>query len=420
MKQSAIRWTLILGVITIIGVSVVQFFFLRQALNQEDKRLDQTIQIALNGVSEQLARYNDADLPFENPVVRLRPDYYVVNVNGFIDGDILEYYLTAELRKRKLNLDFEYGIYDCQTDEMVYGNYISLSDKSGNPSEAPELSKHADYLYYFGVLFPDRARFVLSNLGLWYFFTGILLLVVIFFVLTQIIILRQKRYSEIQKDFINNLTHEFKTPLSSISMAADVILVNDEGPEIPRLKRYGKIIKDQSSHLIGQIDRVLHDSDKGTKSFLPQKEELDLKELIEEVVEQFRPRISKCDGIVKLELPKNPVMIHADRLQLQQVLFNLLDNAEKYCKAYPKITISIVDDGRRGVLSISDEGVGIPEKYQNLVFKRFFRVPQGNIHDVKGFGLGLHFVFRVIKAHRWKLKLISRPDEGTKVDIHFR
>ena len=80
-------------------------------------------------------------------------------------------------------------------------------------------------------------------------------------------------------------------------MAADVILVNDEGPEIPRLKRYGKIIKDQSSHLIGQIDRVLHDSDKGTKSFLPQKEELDLKELIEEVAEQFRPRISKCDGI---------------------------------------------------------------------------------------------------------------------------
>ena len=138
MKQSAIRWTLILGVITIIGVSVVQFFFLRQALNQEDKRLDQTIQIALNGVSEQLARYNDADLPYENPVVRLRPDYYVVNVNGFIDGDILEYYLTAELRKRKLNLDFEYGIYDCQTDEMVYGNYISLSDKSGNPSEAPD------------------------------------------------------------------------------------------------------------------------------------------------------------------------------------------------------------------------------------------------------------------------------------------
>jgi len=343
-------------------------------MNQEDKRLDQSIQIALKSVSEQLARYNDADLPYENPVVRVRPDYYVVNVNGFIDADILEHYLISELGKRKLDLDFEYGIYDCQTDEMVYGNFISSDEEDRSESDNLRFTKYEDYLYYFGVLFPGRARFVLNNLGLWYFFTGILFLVVVFFLLTQVIILRQRRYSEIQKDFINNLTHEFKTPLSSISMAADVFLDQEQESDSPRLQRYGKIIKEQSGHLIGQIDRVLHDSDRGIRSFTPQKERLDLKDLIEEVSEQFRPRISKCKGKINLSLPESPIIIEADRLQLQQVLFNLLDNAEKYSTGCPEINIILNNDGKNGLLSIQDQGVGIPAKYQNTVFKKLSRL----------------------------------------------
>ena len=329
MKRSAIRLTLIFGVITIIGVAIVQVFFLKQALDQENERLDQTIQIALSNVSDQLAIYIDADLPNENPVVRIRPDYYVVNVNNFIDDEILEHYLTSELNKRKLWLDFEYGIYDCLTDEIVYGDFVSFNNRSKPGSDPPNFTKHEDYLYYFVVVFPDRNRVVLSNLGLWYFFTGILLLVIIFFVITQIIILRQKRYSEIQKDFINNLTHEFKTPLSSISMAADVLIDDDSKSDLIRLKRYGKIIKEQSTHLVGQIDRVLHDSNRGVKSFKPQKEELNLNELIIDVTEQFKPRTMDCNGNISLSLPGPDVIVYADRQQIQQLLFNILDNAVK-------------------------------------------------------------------------------------------
>ena len=419
MNRSAIRLTLIFGVITIIGVAIVQVFFLKQALDQENKRLDQTIQIALSNVSDQLAIYIDADLPNENPVVRVRPDYYVVNVNNFIDAEILEHYLTSELNKRKLWLDFEYGIYDCLTDEIVYGDFVSFSNRSKISSESPNFTKHEDYLYYFGIVFPDRNRVVLSNLGLWYFFTGILLLVIIFFVITQIIILRQRRYSEIQKDFINNLTHEFKTPLSSISMAADVLLEDDDMPDLKRFKRYGKIIKDQSIHLVAQIDRVLHDSNRGVKSFKPQKEDLILNELIVDVTEQFRPRIIACKGDILLNMPPDDVTIPADRQQLQQLLFNVLDNAVKYSKGCPEITIGITYSNNKGVLCISDKGIGIPKKYQDNIFKRFFRVPHGNIHDVKGFGLGLYYVSQVVRVHKWRIKLTSEEDKGTKIDIHF-
>ncbi len=419
MKRSAIRLTLIFGVITIIGVAIVQVIFLKQALDQENKRLDQTIQIALSNVSDHLAIYVDADLPSENPVVRVRSDYYVVNVNNFIDAEILEHYLTSELNKRKLWLDFEYGIYDCLTDEIVYGDFVSFSNRSKTSSESPNFTKHEDYLYYFGIVFPDRNRVVLSNLGLWYFFTGILLLVIIFFVITQIIILRQRRYSEIQKDFINNLTHEFKTPLSSISMAADVLLEDDDMPDLNRFKRYGKIIKDQSIHLVTQIDRVLHDSNRGVKSFKPQKEDLILNELIRDVTEQFRPRILDCKGDILLNLPPDEVKIHADRQQLQQLLFNVLDNAVKYSKGCPEIDISLAYSNNKGVLGISDKGIGIAKKYQDNIFKRFFRVPQGNIHDVKGFGLGLHYVSQVVRAHKWRIKLTSEEDKGTNIEIHI-
>jgi two-component system phosphate regulon sensor histidine kinase PhoR len=420
MNRNIIRLTLILGVLTIIGVSVVQVFFLSQAVSREENRIDQSIQIALSSVSEQLARYNNADLPNENPVVKIRPDYYVVNVNGFIDSEILEFYLNMELKKRKLKLDFEYGIYDCQTDEIVYGNYISLNEKQHVKSSDPNFTKHGDYLYYFVILFPGRSGYVLGNLGLWYFFTGILLMVVIFFVITQVIILRQRRYSEIQKDFINNLTHEFKTPLSSISMASDVLKEVQDGDDLKRIRKYGSIIKDQSSYLVGQIDRVLHDSDKGLGSFTPIKAKFDLRELIMEVTEQFLPGIEKCSGRVNLDLPDNEIIIEADKLHVRQLIFNIYDNAVKYSRGCPEINVFLEYSGRSGKLAITDQGIGIPRNFHRKVFGRFFRVPQGNIHNVKGFGLGLHFVSRVVRAHGWKMKLQSEPGTGTTVIIYFR
>jgi two-component system phosphate regulon sensor histidine kinase PhoR len=198
------------------------------------------------------------------------------------------------------------------------------------------------------------------------------------------------------------------------------MLEEDDNPDLKRFKRYGKIIKDQSTHLVGQIDRVLHDSSRGIKPFKPQKEIINLNELIVDVTEQFRPRIINCKGNISLVLPPDDVKINADRQQLQQLLFNLLDNSVKYSKACPEIAISLDYSNGNGILSIADKGIGIPKKYQDSIFKRFFRVPHGNIHDVKGFGLGLHFVSQVVRAHKWRIKLTSEEDNGAKIEIHIR
>ncbi len=248
---------LILGILAIAGIISVQFYFVKQAMDKESRQINQTITIALASVAQDLAKYNDAELPRQNPVFRHSPDYYIVNVNTKIEPDILEQFLITEFKVRRLSLDFEYGIYDCQTDKMIYGRLVRFGE---NPKIEPmkeNLPKSADYLYYFGIHFAGQNRLLMDSMGIWYFFSFILLVVVIFFAYTQMIILRQRRYAEVQRDFINTMTHEFKTPLTSLLMSADVIQRPDIFKEPDRLHRYGDIIRSQVTHLLKQVELVL-------------------------------------------------------------------------------------------------------------------------------------------------------------------
>jgi two-component system, OmpR family, phosphate regulon sensor histidine kinase PhoR len=253
MNRTAIRIVLVLGILAITGIISVQFYFVRQAMDQEARQINQTITIALATVAEDLARYNDAELPRQNPVFHHSRDYYIVNVNTHIEPAILEQFLITEFKVRRLTLDFEYGIYDCQTDKMVYGRLVPFGEKPRIKPMEESFPKSTDYLYYFGIHFAGRNQLVLDSMGIWYFFSFILLLVVIFFAYTQMIILRQRRYAEVQRDFINTMTHEFKTPLASLSMSADVIQRPDILKEPERLHRYGDIIRNQVNHLLKQV-----------------------------------------------------------------------------------------------------------------------------------------------------------------------
>ena len=223
MKRNTIRLTIILGIISIIGIIVIQVYLLQRNFSLKERQLNQSIQIALRNVAEILSEYNNTVLPYENVVYQYSSNYYLVNVNDIIDAELLEYYLIKELNKININLDFEYGIYDCYTDEMVYGNYINLSDNNQVQKTKKNLPKYDKYVYYFGVYFPERQKYVFSDFVIWYILTAVLLIVIIFFGYSQFVIMKQKQLSEIQKDFIDNLTHEFKTPITSLKLSAEVL-----------------------------------------------------------------------------------------------------------------------------------------------------------------------------------------------------
>lgn len=220
-----------------------------------------------------------------------------------------------------------------------------------------------------------------------------------------------------QKDFINNMTHEFKTPLSTIQIAADVFLKNGEVQKDPRLYQYAGIIKEQNTRLNQQVERVLDIARFEKDNFDLRQEWLDLPELIQTVSGSVRLRIEERGGTLNLKVDQNLDSIWADRFHLTNLLHSLLDNAIKYSKEAPQIELSLQDSGNNLQLKIQDKGIGIAKEFQAKIFEKFYRVPTGNVHNVKGFGLGLYYVQRICVAHGWKIRLQSEPAEGTCMAI---
>lgn len=412
MRKSVIRLVIILGVISIIGIISIQVYFFQLTFNNEERKLDQKIQVALWDVVEQIYELNNIKYVGKNPVHQYSSDYYVVNVNDFIDTDILEHYLVKTFEKQNIKLDFEYAIYDCQTDEMLYGKYVNLSDKKDKPSKIT-LPKHDEFVYYFGIFFPWRKQYILGNINSVYYLSGILIFVVLFLGYALIVIMQQRRFSELQKDIVNNLTHEFKTPLSSIVLSTEVLDDKNVIKEPDRIKNYSRIIKNQANTLLEHIEKVLGMSELENVGRL-NKRNHNLHEFLCKLMDDIGWRVNDEKGEFSLDLKAKDDTICADEFHLTNLIVNLIDNSLKYCEKAPRILISTESNKKNIILRLKDNGIGIDKSYQKKIFKKFFRIPTGNIHNVKGFGLGLSYVKDVIKSHRWKCRINSELNYGTE------
>jgi len=418
MRQKHIRFVVLLGAFAIIGIISIQAYFLQNAWNIKEKQFVQSVMIGLRNVAEQMSKYNQTTLPHTYPIRRLSSNYFVVDINSVIDANILEFYLKTEFDKLNLQTDFEYAIYNCQTDKMEYGNYLTKNGSAKPNVMTVNLPKYDQYTYYFGVNFPLMRNTITGDMTIWFFFLALLLVAIIFFVYSIFVILRQKRLSEMQKDFINNMTHEFKTPISSINISADVIMnpgiINDPA----RLFTYGSVIKQENNRLNQQVDKVLQIARIESQSFHLNKVSLDLNALILKVAENCKANANR-NLIVNTFLSESVGRIEADTLHLTNILHNLLDNASKYSDKDPVITIETTLSYKSVVITISDNGPGISTEYQHRVFQKFYRIPTGNIHDVKGFGLGLYYVKTICMAHQWRIKLLSEPGKGATFMIEI-
>jgi two-component system, OmpR family, phosphate regulon sensor histidine kinase PhoR len=251
-------------------------------------------------------------------------------------------------------------------------------------------------------------------------FTAISLLTVIFFIYSLTVILRQKRLSELQKDFINNMTHEFKTPISTIKVAADVFASTPSVSSDPRLARYAQIIREQNNRLNTQVEKVLQLTRIDRNTLDLNKEIINVHELLGTILPAMQVKIEEKDGNLTQNLAAAQPYIKADTLHLTNIIHNLLDNAVKYSKdGKPDIEVRTEDNGKNIRLVIADKGIGIDKEHQKKVFFRFYRVPTGNIHNVKGFGLGLFYVKNIIQAHNWQVELDSELDKGTTITMEM-
>jgi len=419
MRQKQIRYVVLLGALAIFGIISIQVYFLQNAWNIKEKQFVQSVLIGLRNVAEKMTKYNQSSLPHTNPIRQLSSNYFVVDINSMIDANILEFYLKAEFDKLNLQTDFEYAIYNCQTDKMEYGKYLTKNGTAKPNILTANLPKYDQYTYYFGVNFPLLRNTIAGDMTIWFFFIGLLLVAIVFFVYAIFVILQQKRLSEMQKDFINNMTHEFKTPISSINISADVIMNPDIINDPARLFTYGSVIKQENNRLNQQVDKILQIARIESHSFHLNKVTVDLNALVLKVVENCKAN-SNRQLVVNTNLSDSVGNIEADALHLTNILHNLLDNASKYSGAEPVITIESVRTEKSVVISIIDNGPGIGHEFQRHVFQKFYRIPTGNLHNVKGFGLGLYYVKTICDAHQWEIGLKSELGKGATFGIKIQ
>ncbi len=250
-------------------------------------------------------------------------------------------------------------------------------------------------------------------MGFWIISSVALFIALIGLAVSLFYFYRQKFLAEIQKDFVNNFTHEFKTPLAVMKIASDVLAHGNILRQPDRLERYSAIIKNQTEHLQNQVERLLKAASSESRNLSIKKEHIEAQLLIEEALSKVQPLIEEKKAKVELKMEDSTVNIHADGAHLELAIVNLLENALKY-SAHPHIVVETGNVEDDFYISIKDNGVGIEKKYLKNIFKKFYRIPTGDIHNVKGFGLGLDFVKRIIDAHNGKIRVSSLPGIGTE------
>lgn len=420
MQNSTIIRVVIFGMIAIIGIIGIQVHLMMENWDEKEQEFHEKAVIALSNVAQTFEKMG-SPLPAYDFVKRVSSNYYVVNINDEIDPNSLDHFLRKELDF--VQEAFEYRIYDCETEEMVFGNYIgyTLDSKIDTTAMEKEPLPVLDGLnYFFGVRFPNRTREIISSMRLTIVFAAVLMITMLFFIYTIYVILRQKRLSEMQKDFINNMTHEFKTPISTIKISSDVFLNNKEIQKNKRLYQYAKIIKEQNQRLNNQVEKVLQLARIERDNFKLNKEELDLHEILNQIMQSAQMKVNEKNGELTAQLQAKNTIVSADKFHLTNIIHNILDNAIKYCKDAPQIVIQTEDFQKGLCLKITDKGIGIPKEYLPKIFNKFYRVPTGNVHNVKGFGLGLFYIKNICEAHDWKLNLQSEEGVGTEVSIYFK
>ncbi|MEQ8624213.1 MAG: HAMP domain-containing sensor histidine kinase [Vicingaceae bacterium] len=420
MNRKTIRIIIFFAVFTVIGIFSFQIFWVQRAFSLQEKQFNERVHVALTNVVKEVQKLNNDSSNIYEPVKQISSNYYLASTNDTLHPYLLESLLKGAFQDRNLNSDFEYVVYDCFTDSIVFGNYVDLEAEAKSlVYRTSNRDKWNKASHYFGVYFPGKELHLLNEMGIWVVSTIFLLLVVVFFSYTIWVILKQKKLSEIRTDFINNMTHELKTPISTILLSTEVLSNPNISKEPERLANYSKIIKEESERLKTQVDKVLQMASLDKKRVELDKKEVDLHQVIKKTVTGFELILDANEAEIKQELKAKNAIVLGDELHLTNILFNLIDNAIKYSSEKSRILIS-TEEHKNGInLRVIDNGIGMTREQQKHVFEKFYRVPTGDKHDVKGFGIGLNYVFRMVKQHQGKIQLKSEPGSGSTFKIYF-
>lgn len=338
-----------------------------------------------------------------------------------ISAETLDTLLKAELLNHNITQRYNFRVSLANKDSLVYIKALNSSDKF-QPKNTFKITLFSnDLLRDPGMLyvsFPTKNSAILTNLGATLASSiGLLLVLISIFAYTLYAILRQKKISEMKTDFINNMTHEFKTPVATIMIASEALKDQEMLDDKNRIHRLANIIYDENVRLGNHIERVLNIARLEKNELKLDQAEVCMNDLIAAVIDSMSLQLQKRNAHVNLQLNATNATVLGDELHLSNLLYNLVDNAIKYSKDEPEITIATKNLGKNLIIDVADKGIGITKEQSKRIFDQFYRVPTGNLHDVKGFGLGLNYVYDIVKKMNGSIKVNSEKDKGTNFEI---
>lgn len=346
--------------------------------------------------------------------------YASPQIESRISSDELENIIRQILSELEIDIPFEYAVIRWNNDTA----YRSDSYKP-LPNAYPyrvqlfpnETYAQPNYLYLY---FPEKEDFLYRSLGYLAIASFLLSLAILFsFAITVFIMFRQKKLSEIRNDFISNMTHELKTPISTISLASQMLGDKSIPVEVKNTAQISKIISEECRRLGSQVEKVLQTSvfDKGKLKL--RLNEVDMHEIIGGAVDNFSIQVKNRNGKINVELNATDYILQADQVHITNVMSNLLDNAVKYTTRDPEIKVSTANKAEFLVIEVKDNGIGLSRNDQKRIFEKFYRVPTGNVHTVKGFGLGLSYVKMVAEAHQGYVEVDSELYKGSAFKVYL-
>lgn len=415
LKIKKLNIIIVLGLVATIGILIVQLIWTYKSFTLEEKKFSQKIHIALLEVARELYENNGHEFANKDLIQRISNDYYIVNVNDNIEPKVLEHYLKTEFSKFNILTDYEYAIYNCESDDMMYGKYISI-DEDLKPKKTIEFPKSNELVYYFAIRFPQETSYLISSLRFWFILSFALIVILLVYVYSIYTIIQHKKYSELQRDFINNMTHEFKTPLSSILLASNYLSNQDSIKNNAKLKTYTSIITTQGKKLNNHIEKILNIARNDESALAINPIKIKLLPFLIEIIEPLRLKHENLK--IEIDVTVNET-IFADEFHFTNVVHNLIDNSIKYSEENPEIKITSSRKNKELKLDFSDNGIGISPKNISFIFDKFYRVSNKKSTEVNGFGLGLFYVKKIIQQHLWKISAQNNSDKGLTISITF-
>ncbi len=470
MDKRTIQVIMILMSVALMGISIIQFYWLKNGIDLEAQNFDTQVRYSLNRVKQNLeddanqleklnrsiersqsSIFNQEKDPLEKIIKPSLDDYrrdkletQVANIAWLLNPEYalnsisppdLSRYLRVELLSQGIDLNYDFGVFSNKDEDYIITNgkfnVVNVIGKSSNGGVATRLSQSMYQVNLFDgegrttigslrIFFPQKTSFLIKSV-LPALISSILLtgLILFCFVYTINVILTQKKVSLMKTDFINNMTHEFKTPIATISLAADSIGNPMVKSNESLIERYADIIKQENKRMLTQVEKVLQIARLDKKDFTLKLVDINLNDLVTIALENTRLRVNQREGKINAHLSAQNAKVIGDENHISNVLHNLLDNAIKYSPEPPDISITTKDVSNGVEIKITDKGIGMSKEDLKRIFEKFYRVSTGNLHDVKGFGLGLSYVKAITDAHKGRVKAQSELGKGSSFTVYF-